>query len=160
MFAAKDRPLRNAEDSRRPVTLAAFLLATSSEFPTADSTPVPRVWSVLVARASNGPTLGAAEAKPLRTGKHSALLVVRARAVLAACPRNPSRTNTYAKCAANPRKLRTYKIIGLKVSYNEHLRKNGGGGGLIVTQPPPSSERAGAGNKSRQCDPLQHVIRT
>jgi len=34
--------------------------------------------------------------------------------------------NTYAKCAANPRGMRTSKIIGLKVSWNEHLQKTGG----------------------------------
>jgi hypothetical protein len=32
---------------------------------------------------------------------------------------NPSRMNTYAKCAANPNGMRTYKIIGLKASCNE-----------------------------------------
>ena len=56
------------------------------------------------------------------------------------CPRNgPAggnlrRMNTYAKRAANPCRMRTSKIIGLKVSCNEHLQKSGGGGGLIVTQ--------------------------
>jgi hypothetical protein len=49
---------------------------------------------------------------------------------------NPCRMNTYAKCAANPRGMNTYKIIGLKVSCNQHLRKNRGGGGVIVTQHP------------------------
>jgi hypothetical protein len=42
---------------------------------------------------------------------------------------NPSKMNTYAKCAANPCGMRTYKIIGLKVSWNEHLQKTGGGVG-------------------------------
>jgi hypothetical protein len=41
--------------------------------------------------------------------------------------------NTYAKFAANPRRMHTSKIIGLKVSCNEHLQKNRGRGGLIVT---------------------------
>ncbi len=39
---------------------------------------------------------------------------------------NLSRMNTYAKCAANPCGMNTSKIIGLKVSYNEHLQINGG----------------------------------
>ena len=38
---------------------------------------------------------------------------------------NPSKMNTYAKWAAKPCRMRTYKIIGLKVSYNEHLQKMG-----------------------------------
>jgi hypothetical protein len=40
--------------------------------------------------------------------------------------------NTYAKCATNPCRMRTYKIIGLKVPYNEHLQKKWGEGSLIV----------------------------
>ena len=51
---------------------------------------------------------------------------------------NLSEMNSYAKCAANPCGMLTSKVIGLKVSYNEHLRKSGGGGGLIVTQRPPA----------------------
>jgi hypothetical protein len=47
--------------------------------------------------------------------------------------------NTYAKCATNPCGMRTSKIVGLKVSCNEHLQKNGGRGGLIVTQRPPTA---------------------
>ena len=47
---------------------------------------------------------------------------------------NLRRINTYAKCAANPCGMNTSKIIGLKVSCNQHLQKNGGWGGLIVTQ--------------------------
>jgi len=35
------------------------------------------------------------------------------------------RMNSYAKCAANPCRMRTYKIIELKVPYNEHLQKMG-----------------------------------
>jgi hypothetical protein len=46
--------------------------------------------------------------------------------------RNLSRMNTYAKSFANPCGMCTYKIIGLKVSCNEHLRKNGGGGVLLL----------------------------
>jgi hypothetical protein len=39
---------------------------------------------------------------------------------------NPSRMNTYAKRAANPRTMNTYKIIRLKVPWNQHLQKKGG----------------------------------
>jgi hypothetical protein len=46
--------------------------------------------------------------------------------------RNPSRMNTYAKCAANPCGMRTSKIIGLKVSRNEHLQKVGEGRELLL----------------------------
>ena len=45
---------------------------------------------------------------------------------------NSSTINTYAKCAANPRGMRTYKIIGLKTSWNEHFRKMGGGEVLLL----------------------------
>src|SRR5579863_9201481 len=45
--------------------------------------------------------------------------------------RNPSSMSTYAKRAANPCRMRTYKIIGLKVPCNEHLQKNGGWGAII-----------------------------
>jgi hypothetical protein len=41
---------------------------------------------------------------------------------------NPSKMNTYAKYAAKPRTMCTSKIVGLKASCNEHLRKNGGRG--------------------------------
>jgi hypothetical protein len=37
--------------------------------------------------------------------------------------------NTYAKRAANPNGMRTYKIIALKASCNEHLQKRGRGAG-------------------------------
>ena len=37
---------------------------------------------------------------------------------------NLSKMNSYAKCAANPCRILTSKIIGLKVSWNEHLQKN------------------------------------
>ena len=57
--------------------------------------------------------------------------------------RKLSRINTYAKCAANPCGMRAYKIIGPKVSWNEHLQKNGGGAGLIVTQRPPATRTEG-----------------
>ena len=55
---------------------------------------------------------------------------------------NPSKMNTYAKYAAKPRTMCTSKIVGLKASCNEHLRKNGGRGGLIVTQPVVPREAA------------------
>ena len=45
---------------------------------------------------------------------------------------NLSKMNTYAKCAAKPRRMNTSKIIGLKVSWNEHLQKSGGGGLLLL----------------------------
>ena len=45
---------------------------------------------------------------------------------------NLSEMNTYAKCAANPCAMCTYKIIGLKVSCHEHLQKIGGGGRLLL----------------------------
>jgi hypothetical protein len=60
---------------------------------------------------------------------------------------NLSKMNTYAKCAANPRGMNTCKIIGLKVSCNEYLQKNGGREGLIVTQRlPPARRRRQASN--------------
>ncbi len=40
---------------------------------------------------------------------------------------NLSRMNTYAKNAANPRGMRSSKIIRLKVPCNQHLQKTGGG---------------------------------
>ncbi len=36
---------------------------------------------------------------------------------------------TYEKCVRKSPELRTYKIIGLNVPWNEHLRKKGGWGG-------------------------------
>jgi hypothetical protein len=45
--------------------------------------------------------------------------------------------NTYANRAANPRRMRTSKMIELKASYNEHLQKKGGGGPIIVNQTHP-----------------------
>jgi hypothetical protein len=50
----------------------------------------------------------------------------------AATRSNLSRMNSYAKCAATPCRMRTSKIIGLKVSWNEHLQKKGGRGALRV----------------------------
>jgi hypothetical protein len=100
--------------------------------------PVLRVWAVLAAHASNG------------CGLH----------LLPAQIRNLSEMNTYAKCAANPCGMRTSKIIGLKVSCNEHFQKNGGregfGCGLylqptqtIVTQrlPPLVAQNKGPADK-------------
>ena len=66
--------------------------------------------------------------------------------------------NTYAKPAANPRGIRTSKLIRLKVSWNEHLRKSGGRGGLIVTQP-KTGNSSGLISYS-YIDPHQHLIRT
>jgi hypothetical protein len=72
--------------------------------------------------------------------------------------RNPNKMNTYAKCAANPCGMRTCKIIGLKVSYNEHLQKSGGRAEHIVTQRPPTTRPARharmkvvAVSRSRRC---------
>jgi hypothetical protein len=80
---------------------------------------LPRVWTALAAHAR------------------------KVRAVLAArSQRNPNKMNTYAKRAAKPRRMCTYKIIRLKASYNEHLQKNGGRGELIVTQPKTGNEEA------------------
>jgi hypothetical protein len=58
--------------------------------------------------------------------------------------RNPSRMNTYAKCAANPRGMRTSKIIELKASCNEHLQKNGGGVGVPFRKNLPGLSAFGA----------------
>src|SRR5580704_11234802 len=41
---------------------------------------------------------------------------------------NLSKMNTYAQCATKPCRMRTSKIIGLKVPCNEHLRKKWGEG--------------------------------
>src|SRR5271165_576319 len=60
---------------------------------------------------------------------------IRVRALLAArkeIVRNPSKMNTYTKAAANPCRICTYKIIGLKVPWNQHLQKNGGRGVLLL----------------------------
>ena len=60
---------------------------------------------------------------------------------------NPSRMNTYAKCAANPRGMNTYKAIGLKglkASWNEHLQKIGGGEVLLLPSSCPRREGRGA----------------
>jgi len=45
---------------------------------------------------------------------------------------NLSKMNTYAKSAANSCRMRTSKIIALKVSYNEHLQKKGAGEVLLL----------------------------
>ena len=45
--------------------------------------------------------------------------------------------NTYANYATNPRRMRTSKMIGLKVSCNEHLQKSPGGERLLL----PSSHQ-------------------
>ncbi len=42
-------------------------------------------------------------------------------------PKSPG-MNTSIKCACNPSRMNTSKIIGLKVLWNEHLRKKVGGG--------------------------------
>ena len=62
-------------------------------------------------------------------------------ASLLAKPENPSRMNTYAKRAANPSRMRTYKIIELKVPYNQHLQKIGGGGGGPYCYPAQNGKR-------------------
>ena len=87
---------------------------------------------------------------------------------------NPNRINTYAKRAPNSCRMRTCKIIRLKVPWNEHLRKRGVGesycypaanplrrGGSIIHQ----SFKTGNGaighwsptteKKSRQCEKMQ-----
>jgi hypothetical protein len=94
-----------------------------------------RVWAVLVAHANKGCGLYLQPAS--KTGS------------------NPSKMNTYAKCAANPRGMHTSKIVGLKVPCNEHLQKNGGGGGLIVTQ---RSTHDGKSAASRPSDPADTTI--
>ena len=43
--------------------------------------------------------------------------------------RKSSKMNTYAECAATPCRMRTYKIVGLKASWNEHLQRMGVGEG-------------------------------
>jgi hypothetical protein len=47
--------------------------------------------------------------------------------------------NTYQKFAAKPFRILTSRMIGLKISWNEHLQKNRGVGPLIVTHPPTAS---------------------
>jgi len=42
---------------------------------------------------------------------------------------NPYEMNTYEKCAYNPPRMNTYKIIGLKVLLESTLTEKGGGGG-------------------------------
>jgi hypothetical protein len=54
-----------------------------------------------------------------------------------------NRMNTYTKCSANPRGMRTFKIIGLKLSCNEHLQKNGGGEVLLLPSGHPRREVGG-----------------
>jgi hypothetical protein len=65
--------------------------------------------------------------------------------------------NTYAKCAANPRRMRTSKTIEFKDSYNQHFQESGGWGGLIVTQRPPTArglERKSPARVSSSRSPL------
>ena len=129
MFAAKDRPPQDAAVSSRPLTLAAPARISSS-----------------LRQESQMPPCLLAEAKPLAEASlfsrlHTISVLLGPRKGIR---RNLSGMNTYAKRAANPCGMRTSKIIGLKVSWNEHLRKMGGGGGLFVTQRLPGSAKATA----------------
>ena len=46
---------------------------------------------------------------------------------------NSRRMRTYPERAANPFRMRTYKIIGLKVAWNEQLQKKTPGEGCLFT---------------------------
>jgi len=61
--------------------------------------------------------------------------------------------NTYAKPAANPRGIRTSKLIRLKVSWNEHLQKMGVGEVLLLPSVRPRHELDAVHFRPR---PLQH----
>ena len=68
---------------------------------------------------------------------------------------NSGKMNTYAKRAANPCRMRTSKIIGLKVPCNEHLQKSGGrealflaSGDLAFTNEIGSADRLACGSES------------
>jgi protein-S-isoprenylcysteine O-methyltransferase Ste14 len=52
---------------------------------------------------------------------------------------NMSTINTYAKCAANPCRMRTYKITGLKTPVMNTYKKVGGGEVLLLPKRPPAS---------------------
>ena len=157
MFAAKDRPPHGTAASSRPSTLAASLPTTSSEFSPAASAPEQRKMNTCPPPARRSERRAFCfdnDTKPFCRNPPCLISIQNPRgcapSVLLAVHKkignNLIRMNTYAKRTANSRRMRTYKIIGLKVSCNEHLQKNGGGGGLIVTQPkmgiPPGAGKA------------------
>ena len=135
------------------------------------SRPNPRVRAVLAARANHDTAPAHSEAAHTETKYTEAALTGAKypKAEIAAEPEpnglgapppvprpyrkelNLSKMNTYAKCAANPCGMRTSKIIGLKVSWNEHLQKNGGREELIVTQRLPPARRRRQANKPGNC---------
>jgi hypothetical protein len=132
MFAAKDRPRQDAAASSRPVTLAAPARISSKLRQDSQMRPFPLAVASSLAKESvfstlrSGPTGAGCTCSPRNTG------------------RNPNRMNTYEKCAANPCRMRTSRMIGLKVSCNEHLRKSRGGASVIVTQRRDQPRRARA----------------
>jgi hypothetical protein len=58
---------------------------------------------------------------------------------------NFSKMTTYAKRAANPCGMHTYKIIGLKASWNEHLQKMGGGEHILLPSGYPGAKSPARG---------------
>jgi hypothetical protein len=136
MFAAQDRALQDAAVSSRTAAFAA------------------------PARISSNPRQHVQNARPLFSYSYKTLLPqlpcfeidakppgvyplrFAHRAANEGCTCSArNRMNTYSKCAANPRGMRTCKIIELKASCNEHLQKNGGRGVYIVTQRLPPARR-------------------
>jgi hypothetical protein len=134
MFAPKDRPPHGTAASSRPSTLAASLPTTSSEFSPAASAPEQRKMNVLWFDNDTKPfyrnPFGLTSIQNPRGCTPSVSFAARKE-----IRSNPSKMNTYAKCAANSCRMRTYKIIELKVSCNEHLRKMGLGGVLLSPNP-------------------------
>jgi hypothetical protein len=143
MFAAKDRLPHEAIVFHRVVARHIVRILPSKQQARTEQTP--HLPKPNISKPKSSPSPNRPEDQ-----KHSAPNQPRP----APTRSNPSRMNTYTKRAANPSRMRTYKIIGLKVPYNEHLQKIGGWGSLIVTQPKTGKRR------SRQSDPHQHLIRT
>jgi hypothetical protein len=77
---------------------------------------------------------GAARARRRTAGRCPAHLQPAAKTVS-----NLSKMNTCANGVANSRRIRTYKIIELKASCNEHLQKKGVGGVSLLPSGPPTA---------------------
>ena len=154
MFAAKDRPPYAAAVSSRPDTHSIFPLTTSPEFSPADSAPEPRETPACPspARSDKRRTLCFDILTNSFCRKPLALIFIQtARGytpLFCTCSSNLSKMNTYAKCAVNPCRMRTYKIIGLKTPCNEHLQENGGGEVLLLPN--------GAALRLRRCSPRRN----
>jgi hypothetical protein len=128
MFALQPRPYQRA------ILRLAGPSGQRQKFPDPQALrlpPLKRTASVALARAAPS-CPQAANDRPVLSGPNPG----------AGCPlhtaskttSNLIRMSTYAKCAANPCRMRTSKTIGLKASCNEPLQENGARGGPIVGQ--------------------------